>query len=284
MENIMRLLALFAIAVGLCYAQRTDGSFERTLNVTGFADLELTTDAGGIDVVPGPAGTIRIRGILKAEDNWFRRREDVESRIRELEAHPPIVQNGNSIRVEVRDRSLLRGISMRLEVETPRDSRLRARADSGGIDVRGIKGPVDCHTDSGGIHASEIDSEVRATADSGGIHIRRVNGPVYARADSGGIEAVEVSGSIDAGADSGGIRVSQTATAPIKARSDSGGADITLARMGGYDIQAHAGSGRVTVPDVTVSGRISRHEVNGKLRGGGALVDVRTDSGPIDIR
>ena len=184
MEHIMRLLALLAIAVGLCYAERTDGSFERTLNVTGFADLDLTTDSGGIYVVPGPPGAIRIRGILKAEDNWFRR-GDVESHIRELESHPPIVQNGNSIRVEVRDRSLLRGISMRLEVEVPRDSRLRARADSGGIDVRGIKGPVECHTDSGGIHASEIDSEVRASADSGGIHIRRVNGPVYARADSG---------------------------------------------------------------------------------------------------
>ena len=279
----MRLLAIFAIAVGLCYGQRADGSFERTLNVTGSADLELTTDAGGIDVVPGPPGTIRIRGILKAEDNWFHSRADVESRIRELEAHPPIVQNGNSIRVEVRDRHLLRGISMRLEVETPSDSRLRARADSGGIDVRGIKGPVDCHTDSGGIHASEIDSEVRATADSGGIHIRRVNGPVYAHADSGGIEAMEISGSVDAEVDSGGVRVSQTAPASIKARSDSGGADITLARTGGYDIQAHAGSGGITVPDVTVSGRISQHEVNGKLRGGGALVDVRTDSGHIDI-
>jgi len=282
MENTMRLFALFAIALGLCYAQRTEGSFERTLNVTGFADLELTTDAGGIYVVPGPPGTIRIRGILKAGDNWFR--GDVEGRIRELEAHPPIVQNGNSVRVQVRDRSLLRDISMRLEVETPRDSRLRARADSGGIDVRGIKGPLDCHTDSGGIHASEIDSEVRAAADSGGIHIRGVNGPVYARADSGGIEALEISGSVDAEADSGGVRLSQTAPAPIKARSDSGGADITLARTGGYDIQAHAGSGRITVPDVTVSGRISQHEVNGKLRGGGALVDVRTDSGQIDIR
>jgi Putative adhesin len=284
MENIMmKVLALFGIAVGLCYAQREDGSFERTLSVSGFADVELTTDAGGIDVVPGPAGTIRIRGILRAGDNWFRR-GDVESRIRELEAHPPIVQNGNSIRVEARDRSMLRDISMRLEVEAPRDTRLRARADSGGIDVRGIKGPVECHTDSGGIHASEIDSEVRAVADSGGIHIRRVNGPVYARADSGGIEAVEVSGSIDAEVDSGGVRVSQTAPAPIKARSDSGGADITLARTGGYDIQAHAGSGRITAPDVAVSGRISRHELNGKLRGGGALVDVRTDSGHIDIR
>ncbi len=279
----MRLLALLAIAVGLCYAERTDGSFERTLNVTGFADLDLTTDSGGIYVVPGPPGAIRIRGILKTEDNWFRR-GDVESHIRELESHPPIVQNGNSIRVEVRDRSLLKDISMRLEVEVPRDSRLRARADSGGIDVRGIKGPVECHTDSGGIHASEIDSEVRASADSGGIHIRRVNGPVYARADSGGIDAMEISGSVDAEVDSGGVRVSQTAPAPIKARSDSGGADITLATTGGYDIEAHAGSGRITARDVMVSGRISPHEVNGKLRGGGALVDVSTDSGHIDIR
>ena len=59
---------------------------------------------------------------------------------------------------------------------------------------------------------------------------------------------------------------------------------VTLARAGGYDIRAHAGSGRITAPDVTVSGTISRHEVNGKLRGGGPLVDVQADSGHIDIR
>src|SRR5258708_10038154 len=279
----MRLFALFAIAVGLCHAQRTDGSFDRALNVTGFVDLDLATDAGGIHVIPGPPGTVRIRGILKAGDNSFSR-GDVESRIRELERHPPIEQTGNSIRVAVRSRSLLRGISMRLEVEAPRDSRLRARADSGGIDVRGIKGPVECHTDSGGIHASEIDGEVRATADSGGIHVRRVNGPVYARADSGGIEAMEIAGSVDAQVDSGGVRVSQTTPALIKTRTDSGGADITLARAGGYDIRAHAGSGHITAPDVAVSGTISRHDVNGKLRGGGPLVDVRADSGHIGIR
>lgn len=278
----MRLFSLFVITLGLCQAQRTDGSFERTLNVTGFVDLDLVTDAGGIFVVPGPSGTVRIRGILKAGDNWFNR-GDVESRIRDLEAHPPIEQTGNNIRVAVRNRSLLRGISMRLEVEAPRDSRLRARADSGGIDVRGIKGPVDCHTDSGGIHAREIDGEVRAAADSGGIHVRRVNGPVYARADSGGIEAFEIAGSVDVEVDSGGIRVSQTTPALIRTRSDSGGADITLARTGGYDIRAHAGSGHITAPDVAVSGTISRHEVNGRLRGGGPLVEVRADSGNIDI-
>ncbi len=165
----------------------------------------------------------------------------MESRIRELEAHPPIEQNGNSIRVAVRGRSMLRGISMRLEVEAPRESRLRARADSGGIDVRGIKGPVDCRTGSGGIHASEIDGEVRAAADPGGIRVRSVNGPVYARADSGGIEALEIAGSVDAEVDSGGVRVSQTTPGLIKTRADSGGAVITLAKASGYDIRAHDG-------------------------------------------
>jgi hypothetical protein len=281
MEDTMRLFAFFAIAAGLCYAERADGSFERTLNVTGFVDLELITDAGGIHVVPGPPGTVRIRGILKAGDNWLHR-VDVESHIRELEADPPITQTGSSIRVAVRDRSMLKGIAMRLEVEAPPDSRLRARADSGGIDVQGIKGPIDCQTDSGGIRASEIGGEVRAAADSGGIHIRRANGPVYARADSGSIDALQVAGSVDVQVDSGGVRVSQTAPAPIKAHTDSGGADIVLAKAGGYDIRARASSGRVTAPDVTVSGTISRHEVNGRLRGGGALVG--TDSGNIDIR
>jgi DUF4097 and DUF4098 domain-containing protein YvlB len=201
-----------------------------------------------------------------------------------LERRPPIEQNGNSIRVAVHDRTLLKGISLRLEVEAPPDSRLRARADSGGIDVRGIKGPVDCKTDSGGIHASEIAGEVRAAADSGGIHVLRVNGPVIAHGDSGGVEALEVAGSVDAQVDSGGIRISQTTPAAIKARTDSGGIDVTLARTGGYDIRAHSDSGRITAPEMTVSGTISRHDVNGRLRGGGPLVDVSADSGHVTIR
>lgn len=278
----MRLFLLCLVAVGLGYAQRIDGSFERTLNVSGPVDLELVTDAGGIYVVPGPPGAVHIRGILRAQDSWLRH-EEIMGRIHELEAHPPIEQTESSIRVAVHDRSLLRGVSMRLEVEVPHDSRLRARADSGGIGVRGIKGPVDCRTDSGGIRASEIGAEVRAAADSGGIHIRGVNGPVYARGDSGGIEAFDIAGNIDAGVDSGGIRVSQTSPGMIKTHTDSGGVDIALVKSAGYDIKAHAGSGRITADNVAVSGNFSRHEINGRLRGGGPLVDAKSDSGNIQI-
>jgi len=279
----MKVCALFAVAAAVCFAQSPEGSFDRTFTVNGAVQLDLNTDSGGISVVPGPPGTVRVRGILKT--NRFRFGQgDAERRLRELEANPPITQNGNSIRVAVRDPHMLRDVSMRLEVQAPPDSQLRARTDSGGIEVRGIKGPIDCETDSGGIRANEIDGGVRARADSGGIHIRRVNGPVYAHADSGGIDALEVAGAVEAVVDSGGIRISQTKAAAIKAHSDSGGADITLAGTGGYELQADSGSGGVTAPELAINGTVSRKHVAGKLRGGGPLVDVHTDSGRISIR
>src|SRR5207248_3280 len=113
--------------------------------------LDVQTDSGGIAVTPGSSGSLRVHAILKAQRGWFES-SDVESRIRELERNPPVEQTGNKIQVGyVRDRNLLKGISMRLEIQTPADTQIRARADSGGIRIEGIRGPVDCHTDSGGI-------------------------------------------------------------------------------------------------------------------------------------
>jgi Putative adhesin len=281
MKLIGLTLASF-LAAGPTFAQ--EGKFERTLKVSGTVDLDLMTDSGGIVVTPGPPGSVHIRAILKGQLGWmFGGSADIESRIRRLEQNPPIHQTGNTIQVGHVARNELRGISMRLEIITPPDAKLRARADSGGIRVDGIKGPVDCHTDSGGVEARNIGSEVRAGADSGGIHIRNVQGPVYARADSGGIEALDVAGAIDAQTDSGGINVAQTKPDIIHAKADSGGAHVRLASNAGYDVRASSDSGHVSVAEVVVRGTISKHRTEGKVRGGGPLVDVHAGSGTVTV-
>jgi hypothetical protein len=278
------MLAAAIVAVSVYAVEQQDGAFDRTVNVSGPVNLDVTTDSGGIVVTPGPAGSVRIHGILKAQRGFFTA-GNVEEHIRELEKNPPIEQSGNTIRVGyVTDRSLLKGVSMRLEITAPPDTQVRARADSGGIRIEGIRGPVDCQTDSGGIRVSNIASEVRAGADSGGIHIREVKGAVYARADSGGIDALDIAGPIDVQTDSGGLHLSQTAPATIRARADSGGATVTLAASGGYDVRANSGSGRIIVPEMTVRGAFSKHRVEGKGRAGGPVVDIAVDSGNIDIR
>lgn len=278
----MKPIALLAAATAFVFAQVPEGRFERTLSVPEAVHLDLTTDSGGISVKPGASGAVQIRGILKSARRIGS--GDVERKIRALEQNPPIEQNGNTVRVgHVADRELLRGVSMRLEILAPPGSSLLARVDSGGIQVEGIRGPVDAKADSGGIGAAGISSEVRVATDSGGIHIRDVRGPVFARADSGGIEAIEIAGAIDVETDSGGVRLSQTTPATVRAQADSGGVSLKLAPGGGYDVNVSSGSGRITLPEMTVRGTVSRHRAEGKVRGGGPMVDIRVDSGNIHI-
>jgi len=259
-----------------------EGTFERTLTVTGPVSLDVSANSGVIRVVRGEAGSVRIRGVLRARSSFFMW-GDMSGRMRRIEANPPIEQDGNAIGIgDVTDRWLLRGINMLVEITTPADTEIRALADSGDIRIEGINGPVECETDSGEINIASIGSEVRATSDSGGIHIHLVKGPVDLRTDSGHIEALEIEGTIDANADSGNIRLWQTVVAPVCAKADSGSIRVKLASTGGYSIRARTDNGRVEVPVMTRQ-RLSRHELEGDVRGGGSVVDVETDSGDIEV-
>lgn len=281
----LRTSALLAGAILLAAIPsraQIEGSFDRTLHVSGPVELDITTDSGGISVRPGASGSVRIHAILKSHHGWDS--GDVEHRIHELERNPPVDQIGNRVRVGyVTDRSLLRNISIRFEIETPATTQLRARADSGGIEAEGLRGPVDCRTDSGGIELRQIGSDVRAAADSGGVRITGVQGSVYARADSGSINAYDIAGQIDVKVDSGGVRLSQTRPAPIRAEADSGGVRVRLAPNAGYDLSLSTSSGRISVPEMTIRGSYSRHRIEGKVRGGGPPVDIRVDSGGINV-
>jgi Putative adhesin len=279
---VMGVLSL-TLTAGLSTAADLEGSFDRSLTVSGAVELDVRTDSGGIAVTQGAAGIVRVHAVIKAQHGWFGS-DNVEQRIRELERNPPVEQSGNRVRVGyVQDHDLLRGVSMRFEIETPSDTQLRARADSGGIRIRGISGRVDCKTDSGGIEIQDAGSDVHAEADSGGVHVSNVKGSVFARVDSGGIDATDVAGALDVQADSGHIRVSQTRPAPIHAKADSGGVSTKLAPGAGYDISAETESGQISVPEMTVSSAFSRHHIEGKVRGGGPMVSIHVDSGGITI-
>lgn len=283
MKTFLLILASIALACALMAREQEDGSFDKSLSVSGPVDLDVQTDSGGIYVTEGSSGSVRIHAILRAEHGWFNA-GDAQAHIRELERNPPIEQDGNRIRVGyVRDRSLLRGVSIRFEIETPAETQLRARADSGGIHVEGIHGPVDSKTDSGGVEIRDIGAQVHAEADSGGIHIHSVKGGVFARADSGGVEAMDVAGAIDAQTDSGSVRVSQTRADSIRAKADSGGITVRLAPGAGYTVSAETDSGSISVPEMTVSSSFSRHHIEGKVRGGGPIVTIHAESGSVTV-
>lgn len=279
----MKTLAFFLAFVLAGLAAGQEGSFDRSVTVSGPVSLDVKTDSGGIAITPGSSGSVHVHAVLKAEHGWLGG-GDAAERIRQIESHPPIEQSGNQVRIGyVHDRELLRGISMRFEIQTPADTQVLARADSGGIRVAGVRGPVDCKTDSGGIRVQDVKAGVHAAADSGGIHMADIGGAVVARVDSGGVEATNVSGSIDAQTDSGSIRLSQTTPAPIRAKADSGGVTVRLAPKAGYDLNLETDSGRISVPEITVRSGFSSHHVQGKVGSGGPLVEIRAASGSVSV-
>jgi DUF4097 and DUF4098 domain-containing protein YvlB len=259
-----------------------EAEFSRTLNVTGPVRIEASTKSGMIRVKRGEDGVVTVRGAVRARGPAFLWGAP-EQEVQRLVANPPVIQNGNSITVgDAADRWLLRRVDLMVEITAPAATALRALSDSGDLRVRGIDGPVECETDSGEIEIASVGADVRATSDSGIISIYLVAGGVEASSDSGAIEALEIAGRIEARTDSGEIQVWQTSPAPVYAATDSGRITVKLAETGGYTVRISTDDGRVTAPEMVLTGQAHR-KMEGLIRGGGSVVDVQTDSGDIEI-
>lgn len=259
-----------------------EGSFDRTLNVSGPVDLNVETSSGRIEVRAGDASSVRIHAAIKAHDGFL---HNEESRIRDLESHPPIEQSGNIIRIlPPSDEWMRRHLSISYELVVPVQSRVRARTGSGSENVEGIHGPVELDTGSGSVTVARVDDEVRIHTGSGRIELDSLKGKVDAHTGSGSIQGTGITGPINAHTGSGSVRLEQTAAGPLEAHTGSGGVNVRLPAQAAFDLYAHTGSGHVYVDHpITVHGNLGGHEIQGKVNGGGPLVDVRTGSGSVRI-
>lgn len=322
------LVGVFAVAVLAgagalsATAYTAEGSFERSLRVTGPVELDIETRAGSITVRAGEAGRVRVRGIIRARTGSGVTRREAEEKVRRLEAEPPIEQEGNVIRIgNAEERDLRQNVSISYELLVPEETRVRARTGSGSQSIEGIRGPVEVETGSGSIKISEVGGEVRAQTGSGRIELDSVNGAVTARTGSGSIRATGIAGGFVASTGSGNVELVQTASGEVRVKTGSGSVEVrgvsgplrvvtgsgrigaqgepigdwrlrtgvgsvrvTLPSEAAFDLRAHTGSGQVySEYPLTLRGSLGRRTVEGKVRGGGFLVELETGSGNIHI-
>lgn len=299
----------------------SEGTFERNLNVNGPVMLEVQTGSGDIHVQTGGAGQVHVVGHIKA-NNWWGG-GDAEQRVQRIQSNPPIQQSGNDIRIgHIDDPALRHNISISYEIVVPANTKLEAHTGSGNQRVEGIEGRADLESGSGDVEVANIGDAVHAQTGSGNITISQVKGNVRSKTGSGDIRATGVSGGFEGSTGSGNVTLQQTASGAvrvdtgsggvelqgvhgsleaqagsgdIKAEGDpsgswsvhtgSGGVRLTLASSASYDLSARTSSGSIVVNQpVTVQGVQNKHELQGKVRGGGVPVEVETGSGDIEIQ
>src|ERR1700740_2185568 len=92
------VIALAFVIVTTLASASEQGRFERSLQVSGAADLEVLTRSGDNTIRSGSGGTISIIGHIHVGDRWFTggRKEEVA----EIEKNPPVQQSGNHVRID----------------------------------------------------------------------------------------------------------------------------------------------------------------------------------------
>ena len=284
--TIVAVVGAFVLfAVLACTFETIKGRFERTLQVTEQAEVDVTTGSGDIIVRVGEEQTVRIVGDISVH---YQRggRDAAEEKLHQLETHPPIEQNDNVIRIgRIDDRALQRGVGISYELTVPANTQLRADSGSGDIDGTGLRAAVDAQTGSGSIRLVEVGAEVRAQTGSGDIEITQVgSGDVRASTGSGSIRASGLSGAVRASTSSGSITVEGKLSGPWELETGSGGITVRLPAAAAFELDAHTGSGEVhTNHPITVVGSFDQGTLRGAVRGGGPRLIARTGSGSIRI-
>lgn len=294
------LVVLFACSA--LFASTPQGTFDRTLQVTGPVDLEVLTHSGDVIIRTGGSGSVQIHGKIFVGNHWLtgNREGDVHS----IEQNPPIRQDGNSIHIDYVN---VHEISIDYEITVPAETAVRTHSGSGDLNIEGTHGNLDLETGSGDVKLANLAGEIRLQTGSGDVRAHQIAGAVRGGAGSGDIEIEETgqgdidlhtgSGNIDVRgiqgtfhgeAGSGDITAQGAQTGNWEIRTGSGNVRVNLPSNAAFDADISTSSGTVDVNapiETTVQGRVQemRKHVQGKVHGGGPLLSVRTGSGDIHI-
>ncbi len=283
----------------LSYAS-SDGQFQKDLTVSGTVDMEVGTGSGDIHIRPGSGNTVHILGKVHVS-SWGSNDQEKLDRIVQ---NPPVQQMGSLIKIgKIDDPELRRHVSISYDISAPAGTRITANSGSGAIDIQGFQGRLNADTGSGDVTLRDITGEVHSHTGSGHITAQNVGAPFVGSTGSGDMEiALNSPGDVDVHTGSGQIRVehangslrAKTGSGDVRAngtpasswyvQTGSGAVTLQLADATNFDVEASTGSGDLHfAKPVTLQGKLSKHEIHGKVGNGGPKVEVHTGSGDIEI-
>jgi DUF4097 and DUF4098 domain-containing protein YvlB len=244
----------------------TTGHFERTLQVNGTVELEVTSGSGNINVHQGGAGTVSVSAKIHGNNgtSWLFGSGNIEERI-----HKIAKTGSGNVTVD------------RISGET------KVSSGSGDLKINSVKGILYADTGSGNIHAEDIAGDVFVNTGSGDVEVRQsAGGSVKAQTGSGNIRLHGVKGGLRADAGSGDIQAEGDPTSDWRLGAGSGNITLKVPTQASFNLDARTSSGtlKLNSHQVTTQGTLAKNHIQGKVGNGGVLLDIHTGSGDIELQ
>lgn len=272
---LTRILIAIAVLTTAAYAD-----FDRQIHVSAQPDLYVSTGSGRVKVIPGEGNEIHVKAHVYAGWNAG---GDIQDRIRQISANPPIQVSGNTIRIgdtTPQERNLYNNITIDYDITAPRGVALNLRTGSGDLEVDNLSRFLKADTGSGSVRAHGIAGSADLHTGSGDIELQQAaSGEVRATTGSGSVRINGLSGSLTARTGSGDIEANGNLTGPAHLQSGSGSIRLHLGLNAHYTVDASTGSGSIRVPGNRNS---DQHNVRVPVNGG-VILEARTGSGDIEV-
>jgi hypothetical protein len=179
--------------------------------------------------------------------------------------------------------------------------KMKGRGSGGSIDITNSSNDIDLETSGGSIHAKGCTGDIQLHTSGGSLQLEDLDGNIEAETSGGSVDADNIKGELTTGTSGGSIRLTnllckveaetsggsidvvvKETTKDIKLKNSGGDITLQLPADKGFDLDLSAD--KINVALKNFSGSADEHSIEGKLNGGGALVDVNASGGRINVR
>ena len=275
---------------------REDFSYDYKLAPGG--RLEVESFNGSIEVVGWDSDSVQVRGTKSAS------RQEV---IKELS----IDAKGDSGEVRLRAVRPTPGCNCGVSfiIKVPRKTRIeRANTSNASLRLESIDAPARVQTSNGSIKIWDVSGDLQATTSNASIEAEKLAGSALLRTSNGRIHGDGIRGSLEARTSNASIDVTvQEADSAqplilnssngsitlnmmswknneIRASTSNSSINIRLPEKVDAGIHASTSNGNITTDYEVTTSRLSKTLLEGKIGGGGAMIDLQTSNGSIRLQ
>jgi DUF4097 and DUF4098 domain-containing protein YvlB len=250
----------FGFATFTTFAHADDWS--KTYDLTGRPDLRVQAHDANVRIDVWEQNKIEVRVTTRG---WHIGNGDLE-----ITEH----QQGNAVEIELRQPHRAHfswGTETHrtdLEIQMPRSAKINVQSGDGEVTAKGLEGDLDFTTGDGRLDLEDVDGALRLHTSDGSTHV------------TGRLDVLQLhssDGQVDVEARPG----SQLREA-WDVRSSDGSVRLKLPGDLAADVELRTSDGSITtnIP-LIVEGSFGRHEIHGKMNGGGNRLTVRTSDGSV---
>lgn len=152
----------------------------------------------------------------------------------------------------------------------------------GDIHATGVSGHANFRTSDGNIYANDIGDDMEATTSDGDINLENTRGIQTVKTSDGAVYFENVQGSLSARTSDGPIKGSiSKPTQKLTLKTSDGNISVSVPRGLGMDL--HLKGEHINAELNDFDGEANKHNIDGRIRGGGTLINLATSDGNIQL-